>query len=431
MLEDASSASPRPGAVLLLVPSTSYRAGDFLAAACALGVRVVVGSDHRQVLAHYAAEHSVQVALHDPWRGVAQIAAHAARVPLAAILGTDDESALLAARAARALGLAHNAPDAVAAARDKYRLRCALRDAGVPGPGFRLVELPDGPARAAPELRYPCVVKPRSLSASRGVIRADNAAAFLAACRRSAAILAGAGHLAESAQRNTLLVEDYLPGVEIAIEALLDDGRLHVLALLDKPDPMPGPFFEETLLVTPSRLPRRVQHAAIDALAAAARALGLRHGPLHAELRITDAGARIVEIAPRSIGGLCSRALRFAAGDSLEVLILRQALGLPVRTRAADGASGVLMLPVPGAGRLRRVDGLHAARQVPGIEDVVIGIVPGEPLVPLPEGGRYPGFVFARGDTPRQVEHALRTAHGCLRWHLDPEPTRQPPRDGE
>jgi len=412
-------ASPLNSSVLLLMPSTSYRARDFLAAAAALGVGVVVGSDHRQVLARFAHGRSVQVDLGDTARAVAQIVAHAARTPLAAILGTDDESAVLAAAAARALGLAHNAPEAVTAARDKYRFRCLLRDAGMPGPDFRLVELPDGPAQAAPQLRYPCVVKPRSLSASRGVIRADDAPSFLDACRRAAAILAGVDRFADDAHRHTLLVEDYLPGAEIAVEALLDDGRLHVLALLDKPDPMTGPFFEETLLVTPSRLPPASQRAAIATLGAAARALGLRHGPLHAELRVAAAQATLLEIAPRSIGGLCSRALRFGADASLETLILYQALGLPVDTAAAGGASGVLMLPIPGAGRLLGVDGVAAARQVPGVEDIVIGIAPGEALVPLPEGGRYPGFVFARAATPAGVEQALRTAQACLVWHLE------------
>jgi len=400
------------------MPSTSYRARDFLASAAALDVNVVVGSDHRQVLGQFAPQRSLLVDLSGTARGVAQIVAHAARTPLAAILGTDDESAVLAAVAARALGLAHNAPEAVAAARDKYRFRCLLRDAGVPGPDFRLLELPLGPAQAAHALRYPCVVKPRSLSASRGVIRADDAPSFLAACKRSAAILAASDHVHAYEHRHTLLVEDYIDGAEVAVEALLDDGRLMVLAVLDKPEPMPGPYFEETLLVTPSRLPRASQDAVVATLDTAAHALGLRHGPVHAELRVTAAGATLLEIAPRSIGGLCSRALRFGDGDSLEMLILRQALGLPVHAGPGAGASGVMMMPVPRAGRVLGVDGLDAARQVPGIEDVVIGVAPGEHLAPLPEGGRYPGFIFARGARPAAVETALRAAHACIVWRL-------------
>ena len=404
--------------VLLLIPSHSYRAQDFLAAAAALDLDVVVGSDHLQVLADFSPGRTLHVDLSDPARGVAGVLAHARRYPLQAVIGTDDESAVLAAHAARALGLAHNDPGAVAAARDKLRFREALAAAGVPGPAFRCVDLRGEVDAAAAAVRYPCVVKPRSLSAGRGVIRADDARAFAAACARTGAILRACRGLADPEHRDTVLVEDYLPGAEVAVEALLDGQRLHVLALMDKPDPLTGPFFEETLLVTPSRLPQPVQQAVAGAVRDAAQALGLRHGALHAELRVQGRTARVLEIAPRSVGGLCSRALRFRGQVRLEELILREALGEPLAAAPAGGASGVMMIPVPRAGRMHGISGVDTARAVPGIEDVAITMAPGDALLPLPEGGRYPGFLFARGDAPAAVEAALRAAHRCLRFEI-------------
>jgi len=427
--------------VLLLIPSTSYRARDFLAAAAALGVEVVVGSDHRQVLAAFSGGRTLHVDLAHPERAVAACIAHARRHPIDAVLGTDDETALLAAHAARALGLRHAPPRSVAAARDKHAFREALHAAGIAGPRFRLLDLRADLEAAIEAVRFPCVVKPRSLSASRGVLRADHAGALLAACRRIGSLLARTAHLAAPEHRHTLLVEDYLPGTEVALEGLLHDGRLQVLALLDKPDPMPGPCFEETLLVTPSRLPAHVQHAVTGATAAACRALGLDHGPVHAELRVDGARATLIELAPRSIGGLCSRALRFRGSTTLEALVLHAALGrppLPVEPRWP--ASGVLMLPVREAGRLRDVAGVEQARALDGVEDVVIDVVPGDELEPLPEGGRYPGFVFARGDSPAQVERVLREAGARIRLRLShgedargaaaPPPARSPGRHG-
>ena len=218
-----------------------------------------------------------------------------------------------------------------------------------------------------------------------------------------------------------MLVEDYIPGAEVALEGLLDDGRLRTLALFDKPDPLDGPYFEETLYVTPSRLPAEAQAAIERAAAAAAASLGLRQGPIHAELRWNEGGAFLIEVAARSIGGLCSRTLRFGTDMSLEELILRQALGLPIDAARQGRAGGVMMIPIPAAGHLRRVEGVDAAAAVPGVETVEITARMNHPLIPLPEGDSYLGFIFARGETPAEVEAALRAAHARLAFEIVPE----------
>ena len=401
--------------LLLLIPTTSYRVADFLAAARRLDVDVVVGSDQRPVLEKYAAGLTVTLDFSDLAKGAGQIAAFAKNYPLAAILGVDDGTTVLAATASAALGLAHNSPDAVAATRDKYRFRSALANAGPPSPAFRLHAIDDDPAEAARSAPYPCVLKPVALAAGRGVIRADDQTEFVAVFERIARILRAPDVAAVGEQAQRILVESYIPGDEVALEGLLDDGRVDVLALFDKPDPLDGPFFEETILVTPSRLPAAAQEAIVAATERAVAVLGLRDGPIHAELRVNRDGAWLIEAAARSIGGLCSRALRFGAGARLEELILRRALGMPIEsTERERRPAGVMMIPIPAAGTLRAVHGLEAARAVAGIDDVTISIPIGHPVVPPPEGDRYLGFIFAHGETPAAAEAALREAHGCL-----------------
>jgi len=393
-----------------------------MAAAARLGVEVVVGSNQRQAIAAFAPAATLAVDFRDPERGAAQIRAFAEKRPLVAIVGTDDETQLLAARASQALGLPHNPPEAVAACANKYAMRRRLAAAGLPSPFFRLFARDDDPAKAAAAVPYPCVLKPLALAASRGVIRADDESAFAAAFRRICAILDApdVAPLGEAARH--ILVEGYMSGPEVAVEGLLMGGELAVLALFDKPDPLEGPYFEETIYVTPSRHARTEQGAIIAATARAAAALGLREGPVHAELRLCDDGPRVIEVAARSIGGLCSRTLEFGAGLSLEDVILRHALRRnDVVTERAGGAAGVMMIPIPAAGTLRRVDGIKAARAVPGIGDVRITIPCGQPLVPLPEGNRYLGFLFARGSDPAEVEAALRAAHARLRFTIEEE----------
>jgi biotin carboxylase len=272
------------------------------------------------------------------------------------------------------------------------------------------------PGDDAGAVHLPAVLKPVALSASRGVIRADDPAAARAAEARIRSILADAGEDPDG----PILAETYEPGVEVAVEALLRGGELEVLAVFDKPDPLEGPYFEETIYVTPSRLPADHVRLVEETAEAAARALGLREGPVHAELRLDGDHVRMLELAARSIGGLCSRALRFGAGISLEEVILRHALGLPLGDHVRErGASGVMMLPIRRAGTLREVRGVDAARAVPGVSDVRITIAPGRPVVPLPEGDRYLGFAFARAETPAEVEAALRAAHAALDVVLD------------
>ena len=379
--------------VLLLVPSFTYRATDFVEAAGRLGVEVVVGSDRRQALAESMGDRAVVVNLADVQRGVDAIAQLHDRAPVDAVLAVDDQGVVVAAEAAAKLGLRHNPPEAVARTRDKLAMRRALAAAGVSQPTF---ESPP----------FPVVVKPVGLSASQGVIRVDDPADLESTVARVRAICGD--------DAAPVIVEQFIDGTELALEGLLEGGRLHVLAVFDKPDPLVGPYFEETIYITPSRLDWT---AAADLVARGCDALGLREGPVHAEVRIgSDGKVWLLEVAARSIGGLCSRALKFGAGISLEEVILRHALGLPTEDIEREtGASGVMMVPIRTAGRLERVDGQDEARAVPGIVGLEITIPKGRELVPLPEGDRYLGFLFARADTPEAVEVALRAAHGCLR----------------
>jgi biotin carboxylase len=331
----------------------------------------------------------------------------------------DDLTTVAAAVIAERLGLRGSAVAAVAAARDKYQMRQCLAAGGVPIPRFRRIALKDDPFLAARGVAFPCVLKPLALSASRGVIRANNVDQFIAAFRRIAALLGRDDVEVSGDAGQFLLAEQYLPGVEVALEGLLMGGALHTLALFDKPDPLEGPFFEETLYVTPSRLPADAQRAIERVAGAACVALGLTEGPVHAELRVNAAGPWVLEVAARSIGGLCSRTLRFGTGMTLEEIILRHALGWPIASLTRERRpAGVMMIPIPRGGRLQAVRGTEAAGAVPGIEEVTITAHTGQDLVPLPEGWHYLGFIFARADTPDAVEAALRDAHARLTFDV-------------
>jgi biotin carboxylase len=404
--------------VLLLLPSGTYKAPDFLDAARRLDVDVVVGSDTQQTLADAMGDRALVVDLADPAGSAKKITALAARLPLDAVVAVDDQGLLIAALAAGELGLPANDPDAVRLTRNKAAMRAALGGAaGLRQPGFRVIRSGEDVVASADNLGWPVVVKPVSLSASRGVIRADGPEEAQAAAGRVRAILDGDGHPAAE----PILVEQYVPGEEVAVEALLRGGALEVLAIFDKPEPLTGPYFEETLYVTPSRLPVAVKEEIVEAVAGAAAAIGLREGPVHAELRIDPEGRPwILELAARTIGGLCARTLRFAAGVTLEELVLRHALGLPIDPRRERLAAGVMMLPIPRAGRLVAVHGQDEARAVDHITALEISIPPGGKVQPLPEGDRYLGFLFARASTPAEVEAALRSAHAVLDVEIDP-----------
>jgi len=319
---------------------------------------------------------------------------------------------VLAATVAAAMGLPHNPVDAVRAALDKAAQRQRWAAAGVPQPSFRLVPAGDCVRRAAEAIGFPCVVKAVSLSASQGVLRADDPAAAVEAARRVRQVLDDAERPADE----PLLIEEYLPGPELSIDGVLTAGDLTVTAVFDKPGMPDGPTFEETLLVSPSRLAERTLAAAVRTAADAARSLGLSTGPVHAELRICDRGPAMLELAPRSIGGLCSRALRFAGGASLEEIVLANALGRPIPGGGGPAAPcGIYMLPVPRPGILRAVEGKADALAVSGVTGLTITIPPGQRVRPLPDGDRYLGFVFAEADTPADVEEALTAAVARLR----------------
>jgi biotin carboxylase len=404
--------------LLLLIPTTTYRADDFLSACQKLGVDLAVGSNRRQVLERYSQERTVTLNFRNLKKGTQQIIEYAQRHPLAAIVPVDDETTVLAAQASSALGLPHNPVESVLAARDKHRMREILSKAGLPSPRYWIFPLNGDPVVFATTVSFPCVLKPTFLSASRGVIRANNGSEFISAFHRIEKILKDpeVSSLGGDAARK-ILVEGFIPGKEIALEGLLIKGDLKVLALFDKPDPLDGPFFEETLYVTPSRKPFPVQKEIAACASRATRAMGMMEGPVHAELRLNDQGPWVIELAARSIGGLCSRTLRFGAGLSLEELIIRHALGLPVESLEREGrAAGVMMIPIPRRGILREVRGKEKAKAVPGIEGITIMIRAGQEVIPLPEGHRYLGFIFARGDSPVEVENALRESHRRLEF---------------
>lgn len=406
-----------PARVALLAGPTTYRGDAFLQAAQRLGLDVLRVVDTPAALS--SGEHGdwldLDFAAQDA--AIAVLRRVHARDPLAAVVALDDSSTMLAASAAAALNLPHNDPGAALAARNKWVMREALRQGGVPVPAFRRVALDADPVPAALEIGFPVVVKPIALSGSRGVIRANNQAELQAAFARTREIARAAGHAPDE---DFLLLERYLPGVEVALEGLLTAGSLQTLALFDKPDPLDGPFFEETIYVTPSRLAPEVQAAISARTAEAAAALGLREGPVHAELRINDEGIWLIEMAGRSIGGLCSTVLEFGAGISLEEVILRHAVSQPLPSSTSmDHAAGVMMIPIPKGGILRAVTGVEAAAAVPGVTGIDITAPLHQPLVPLPEGNSYLGFIFAQGATPEHVETTIRAAHAALNFRID------------
>jgi biotin carboxylase len=405
--------------LLLLIPTTTYRTEDFVEAARTLDVDLVIASDRPNVMSGEFPDHLLTLPFRDPAAAAREMRGYAARRPIDAVVPVDDATTVVASAIGEALGLRVNPLAAAQATRNKRVMRERLAGAGVPSPAFTLVSVADDPRAAAGRVAYPCVLKPLVLSASRGVIRADDEDAFVAAFARLAAILRAPDVADLGAGTDEILVESFVPGVEVALEGLLERGVLRALALFDKPDPLDGPFFEETIYVTPSRHPEPVQRAIVDVTARAARALGLSDGAVHAELRLrpTAGGVEpvVLEVAARSIGGLCGRTLRFGTGMSLEELILRRALDRPVTSfERQHAAAGVMMIPIPRGGVLEEVRGLDEARAVAAIEDVTISLHKGQEVVPLPEGSRYLGFIFSRAATPGQAEAALREAHRHL-----------------
>jgi biotin carboxylase len=404
---------------VLILPTGTYRATDFVEAAAALDAHIIVASEEEMALADQLGDDFLLIDCSRPEESARRIVELSDRQPLDAIVPVDDQGVLIAALASERLGLTHNPPAAVAATRNKVMLRRALAGAEIAQPDFELAGPPDDVAQLAGVLGYPVVLKPLSMSASRGVIRADDATAARLAGQRIRKILAVGGRN----PNEPIIIEQYVPGIEMAIEGVLRDGQLEVLAFFDKPDPLEGPFFEETLFITPSRLHPEMLDEVERVTARAVRAIGLREGPVHAEVRIDRGRVVFIEAAARSIGGLCGRSLRFGLlGTPLEVILLRHALGLPLRrVRREDSASGVMMLPIPIAGILRSVRGVEQASAVPGIHDIDIMIPVGRRLRPLPEADRYLGFMFARGSQPDDVEQSLRSAYRLLEIEIEPD----------
>lgn len=396
--------------VLLVLPTSSYRVDDFLEAAAGLGIEVAVASEEELPLSDL--EHFIKVDLGQPEQAATAMADLAAVTPIDAVIPVDDAGVLAAALAAEQLGLPHNPPWAAAATRNKVMMRRAFERGEVPQPSFRVLGPTDDPAEAAAGIGYPLVVKPLSLSGSRGVIRVDRPADLERVAERVRQINA----VACRDPSEPLLLEQFMSGPEVAVEGVLVGGAFETLAIFDKPRPLDGPYFEETIYVTPSRLHPEVIEEVERVSARAVSSLGLSEGPVHIELRITAGHPRVIEVAARSIGGICGRALRFGLlGTSLETLILRHAVGKPLRHRPGRGqASGVMMIPIPAAGTLDHVGGIEGSQAVPGIKSVEITAAPGSYLRTVPDADQYLGFIFAAATTPEEVVAALEEAHRHL-----------------
>lgn len=401
--------------VLLLLPTTGYANQDFIAAAARLNIELVSCADHCFRLAPgWGLPPLMSVPFDRPRVALRRVMA-ALTTTVDAVLAVDDHGTALAAQLRAALKLPGNSPEAVATLTDKLSFRQLQQTIGLPGPAF--AEIDDDRADAARALGFPLVVKARRLNASRGVVRVDDQRQLRRALGQVRRIQARARR---DARNLGLLAERFIPGVEVALDGVLSEGVLQVLAVFDKPDPLDGPYFEETLFVTPSRLSPAVQTELANAVQRACTASGVNEGMVHAEARINDAGVSLLEIAPRGIGGLCGRVLGATLGMTSAEIVLRHAVGLPLPAQANEAAAGVMMIPVPRSGILQGVDGLDAARAVPHVTGIEITAHPGQLVAPPPEGASYLGFIFSRAATPAQAEHALRVAHAALGVRIQP-----------
>jgi biotin carboxylase len=412
---DTRAIGPR---LLLVSPHNSYRIAPYIQAAHFLGIQILVVSQGKHSLVSEVAR-GLHVDFSEPEQAMETILEEAHHAPFAGVVGTDDSTVELAAQIASRLGLLHNDPTAALYSRRKDLARACLQQAGLPVPRHMRLSLQQLPDAMVQAVNFPCVVKPLSLSGSRGVIRVDDLPGLHKAMQRIAIILRRESCLPEE-ERTQVLLEEFIGGPEVAVEGILRKGVFTLLAIFDKPDPLEGPFFEETYYITPSRHEPRLQQQVVDCVTRACDAYGLREGPVHAELRLYKGEAWIMEIAARTIGGQCARLLRYGTGHGLEELVLSHATGQLLEASPGAGGAGVLMIPIPAAGVLRRVEGIMRALKVPFIEDVEISIREGYELQPLPEGASYLGFIFARAPTPAQAEQALRQAHACLKIVIAP-----------
>lgn len=411
--------------VLFLATTTGYQTRRFGEAAARLGVKLVFATDRCDQLEDPWWDGAIPIRFHQEASAVRDIVAVAATSPFEGVLAVGDRPTVIAAYAAHLLDLPGHPPEGASAARDKRLTRECLKAAGLPVPWFTVVPATVDPRPMAATLEYPVVVKPAALSGSRGVMRADNPAGFVLAFERLRRLLNEDDVRAmQDPAAEDIIVESFIEGREFALEGVLERGALRTLAIFDKPDPLEGPYFEETIYLTPSSADPAVQDRLCRSVAEASQALGLHHGPVHAECRVNDRGVYVLEVAARPIGGLCAQALQFDGPDGqragLEELLLRHVLGESIAEWAREApASGVMMIPIPNGGIFRRVHGVDAARSVESVVEVRITAKPDHPLVPLPEGSSYLGFIFAKAPTPAEVERALREAHACLTFDID------------
>ena len=433
--------------VLILASKLGYQTRGFAEAAEKLGVEVRFGTDRCHKLDDPWGDDALALHFENPQDAALEIARAfggsaagkkatdaASEKKIAAVIALGDRPTVTAAYAAEALGIAGNPPTAAEICRSKLRQRETLRAAGIQVPDFFSFAGSGPLADVVARVKFPCVVKPLSLSASQGVIRANNADEFAKAVRRIRMLMESPEiQVLREPEHDQLLVEAYIPGSEVAVEGLIERGRLRVLAVFDKPDPLEGPYFEETIYVTPSRLPVEMQTAIEECAGDAVRALGLNTGPVHAEFRVNESGPWVLEIAPRPIGGLCSRALRFGADRiSLEELLLRDALGMPGGdAERENAASGVMMIPVPRSGIFDGVEGIEAAESVPCVTEIQITARLHDYVAAWPEGSSYLGFIFARADSAEEVEKALREAHGRMNFRFSPRLPVEHPATGK
>ncbi len=399
--------------LLLLLPAAGYANRDFIAAAARLNIELVACADYCHRLAPgWGLPPLMSVPFDQPGIALPQVL-DALKQPVDAVLAVDDHGQALAAQLRVALKLPGNPPGAVTILTDKLRFRQLQQAIGLPHPAFAEIEAGDVNAAAAPG--FPLVVKARRLNASRGVIRADDTDQLARALKQVQRIQA-----LVQRDKDALLVERFIPGVEVALDGVLSNGALRVLAVFDKPDPLDGPYFEETLFITPSRLPDATQRELAAAVERACVAAGVTEGAVHAEARVNEAGVWLLEIAPRGIGGLCGRVLAATLGMDSAEIVLRHAAGLPLPVRADDTAAGVMMIPIPASGIFHGIDGQDEARAVPHITGIEITAPPGQLVAPPPEGAGYLGFIFSRAATPQQAEAALRAAHAELSVRIQP-----------
>ena len=406
--------------LLLLSTTTGYQAQRFKEAAERSGAAISLATDRCHVLEDPWQDGAIAVKFQQPEESAEAIARAAEQRPISGLIAIGDLPTATASAAAARLKLRFHPPHAVRACRNKFVARERYREAGMLTPWFTRVPADEDARTVAARVPYPCVLKPLGLSASRGVIRANTQTEFVAAFERIRVLLAAKDvRILRDESSDWIQIEEYIPGIEVAVECLVSWGQVRILAIFDKPDPLEGPFFEETIYVTPSRLPEAAQGLISATVRQAARAIGLVHGPVHAELRLNERGAWMLDIAARPIGGLCARALRFADDMPLEELLVRHALGEKVEAIPRERcAAGVMMIPIPHAGVYEGVDQVDEALEVPHIEAVEITAKPAQRLVPLPEGASYLGFIFARAETPGEVEQALRLSHAKLHFQI-------------